>query len=107
MGTELSFAALKNQVSNVVWYGGEAFPVTDMSWIARQYYYDLMKYAALPTDQDTMNKCFTTSSNFWSATIRKNNYFTVEDESNNMFEILRDFSTRSTEQGFVNVISSA
>ncbi len=107
MGTELSFAALKNQVSKATWYGGDAFPVTDMNWIARQYYYDLMKYAALPTNQEAMNDYFKTSSNFWSAEISKNNYFTVEDESYNMYEILRDFSTRSTEQGFVNVISSA
>lgn len=107
MGTELSFAALKNQVSKAVWYGGDAFPVADMNWIARQYYYDLMKYAALPTNQEAMNDYFQTSSNFWSAEISKNNYFTVEDESYNMYEILRNFSTRSTEQGFVNVISSA
>lgn len=31
---------------------------------------------------------------------------TVEDESFNMFEILRNFATRSQEQGFVNVIVS-
>lgn len=107
MGTELSFAALKNQVSEVIWLGGEAFPVTDIKWVTRHYYYDLMKYAALPTSQETMSKYFKTSHNFWSADIRKNNYFTVEDESCNMFEILRNFSTRSTEQGFVNVISSS
>ena len=105
IGTELSFAALKNQVSHTVWYGGEAFPVKDMNWIARQYYYDLMKFAALPTSQEAMSDYYHTTSNFWSAEIQKNNYFTVEDEAFNMFEILRDFSTRSTEQGFVNVIS--
>lgn len=107
IGTELSFAALKNQVSNVTWYGGDAFPVTDMNWIDRQYYYDLMKYAALPTNQETMNEYFHTSSNFWSAEVEKNNYITVEDEFYNMYEILRDFSTRATQQGFVNVISSS
>lgn len=107
MGTELSFAALKNQVSRTFWYGGSAFPVTDMQWIAQQYYYDLMKYADLPTSQEVMESCFLTTPNFWSAEINKNNYFTVEDESFNMYEILREFSTRSTEQGFVNVISSA
>lgn len=105
VGTELSFAALKNQVSETTWYGGEAFPVTDMSWIVHQYYYDLMKFASLPTNQDAINNYFHTSPNFWSALVRKNNYLTVEDESYNMYEILRDFSTRSTEQGFINVIS--
>ena len=105
-GTELSFAALKNQVSKTRWYGGEAFPVTDMRWIAKQYYYELTKYANVSTNQDSMDEHFITSANFWSAVEEKNCYTTVEDESYNMFEILRDFSTRTSEQGFINVISS-
>lgn len=106
MGTELSFAALKNQVSETTWVGGEAFPVSDIRWIAKQYYYDLTGYASLPANQETMDEHFHTSPNFWSAAVGKNQYFTVEDESCNMFEILRDFSTRTTEQGFINVISA-
>lgn len=105
IGTELSFAALKNQVSKTKWYGGESFPVLDINWIDKQYYYDLMKYAGLPTSQDAMDQHFETSSNFWGAEVGENNYFTVEDESCNMFEIVRNFSTRSTGQGFINVIS--
>lgn len=105
-GTELSFAALRNQVSKTAWYGGEAFPVTDINWIDRQYYFDLMKYAGRPTNQNEMDNCFITSSNVWSAEKSENAYMTVEDESNNMFEVLRDFATRTTGQGFVNVISS-
>ena len=106
LGTELSFAALKNQVSKTKWFGGECFPVVDMHWIDMQYYYDLMKYADLPTTQEAMDERFETTSNYWSANISKHNYLTVEDESYNMFEILRNFATRSTEQGFINVISS-
>ncbi|MBQ6022865.1 MAG: hypothetical protein IJL25_08055 [Clostridia bacterium] len=106
VGTELSFAALKNQVSTATWYGGEAFPVTDMRWIDHQYYFDLMKYAQLPANQDEMDKRFVTSPNFWGAKAKKYNYITVEDEAFNMFEAIRDFSTRATEQGFVNVITS-
>lgn len=106
IGTELSFAALKNQVSETRWFGGETFPVLDIRWIDKQYYYDLMQYAGLPTSQTAMDERFFTSPNFWSAKISKNNYFVVEDESLNMFEILRNFATRSTEQGFINVISS-
>lgn len=105
VGTELSFAALKNQVSKTKWYGGEAFPVTDMRWIAKQYYYDLTKYANLPTSQQAMDEYFVTTPNFWSAEVDKNNYFTVEDEQNNMFEILREFATRTKEQGFINIVS--
>ncbi len=106
VGTELSFAALKNQVSEVTWYGGDAFPVTDMNWIAQQYYYDLTRYAGLPSAQNEMEKHFHTTPNYWSAKVADTSYMTVEDESYNMFEILRNFSTRSKEQGFVNVISS-
>ena len=105
-GTELSFGALKNQVSKTKWFGGEVFPVSDMHWIAKQYYYDLTKYAGLSTSQEVMDERFLTSPNFWSATAEKNSYITVEDEANNMFEVLRTFSTRTTEQGFVNIISS-
>lgn len=106
LGTEVSAVALKNQVSQTFWYGGEAFPVSDIHWIDRQYYYELMKYAGLPTEQETFQRVFTTTPDFWSAEIRKNHYMTVEDESFNMFEILRNFATRSQEQGFVNVIVS-
>lgn len=105
-GTELSFAALKNQVSKTKWFGGESFPVTDMRWIAKQYYYDLTKYAGISTSQEAMDEHFITSPNFWSACAEKNTYITVEDEANNMFEVLRAFATRTTEQGFINVISS-
>ena len=105
LGTELSFAALKNQIAKTEWYGGEAFPVTDIRWIDQQYYYDLTKYAGLPTNQESMNEFFRTSANFWSAEVEPRNFITVEDESFNMFEILRTFSTRTSEQGFINVIS--
>lgn len=105
IGTELSFAALKNQISKTYWYGGETYPVIDQNWINRQYYYDLLKYAGLPTKQEELEKVFIVSPLFWSAESMENAYMTVEDESNNLFEVVRDFSTRASEQGFVNVIS--
>ena len=105
VGTELSFAGLKHQVAHTAWYGGEAFPVTDMHWIVKQYYYDLLHYAGLPISQKSIDDYFQTSPNLWNARIQKNQYITVEDESCNMFEIKRDFSTRATEQSFINIIS--
>ena len=105
-GTELSFTALKNQVSRASWYGGDAFPVQDMHWIVKQYYYDLMHYASLPELQTMVDEVFVTSANMWEAKALKRNYITVEDESYNMFEVKREFSTRATEQGFINVIST-
>lgn len=105
VGTELSFAALKYQIKKAGWYGGETFPVVDMNWISKQYYFDLMKYAGLPTSQELMDQKFITSANYWGAPIEKNGFITVEDENFNIFEALRDFSTRTTSQGFVNIIS--
>lgn len=106
VGTELSFAALKNQVSTTSWYGGDAFPVLDMHWIAKQYHYDLLTYASLPAEQSVMDEVFKVSPNMWEVTIQDNKYITVEDESFNMFEVKREFSTRARNQGFVNVIST-
>lgn len=105
VGTELSFAALKNQVAQTQWYGGEVFPVTDIHWIARQYYYDLLHYAGLPVSQESMDDYFKTSPNLWNARVRDNQYLTVEDEACNMFELRREFATRARKQGFVNIIS--
>lgn len=105
MGTELSFAALKNQIPRTEWYGGETFPVVDVHWIASQYYYDLLHYADLPVSQEAMDEYFKVSPNLWNVKVRKNQYLTVEDEACNMFEIKRAFSTRATNQGFINIIS--
>ena len=106
VGTELSFAALKNQISKTVWYGGESFPVLDMHWIAKQYHHDLLSYASLPTAQSFMDEVFHVSPNMWEANLENRKYITVEDENCNMFEVKREFSTRAKKQGFINVISS-
>ena len=106
MGTELSFAALKNQVEKTQWCGGEAFPVEDIRWIVRQYYFDLLNYAGLPAQQETIDEKFLVSTDMWGSPASRNQYITVEDESFNMFEVKRDFATRALEQGFINVITS-
>ena len=106
MGTELSMVALKNQVKKTVWYGGEAFPVLDARWIAKQYYYDLLDYAQLPTNQETFDQCFLTSFNMCNERVNDYSFITVEDDRNNLFETRRNFATIAEQQGFVNVISS-
>ncbi len=106
MGTEISMVALKNQIKRTVWYGGEAFPVLDAAWIAKQYYYDLLTYANLPTNQEIFDKCFQTSLNMCNERVSDNSFVTVEDDRNNLFETRRNFATISEKQGFVNVISS-
>lgn len=106
MGTELSMVALKNQVKKTVWYGGDVYPVRDVRWIAKQYYYDLLDYAQMPTTQETFDSCFQTSFNMCNESVNDYSYITVEDERNNLFEIRRNFATIAEQQGFVNVISS-
>ena len=106
MGTEISAVALKNQVKQTVWYGGEAFPVMDARWIAKQYYYDLLDYAQLPTTQETFDKCFQASFNMCNERVCDYSFITVEDDRNNLFETRRNFATIAQQQGFVNVISS-
>ena len=106
MGTELSMVALKNQVKKAVWYGGDAYPVMDARWIAKQYYYDLLDYAKLPTNQETFDKLFQTSFNMCDERVCDYSFISVEDDRNNLFETRRNFATIAEEQGFVNVISS-
>lgn len=106
IGTELSMVALRNQVKNAVWYGGDAYPVLDAHWIAKQYYYDLLDYANLPANQETFEKCFRTSFNMCNKRMDNYSFVTVEDDRNNLFETRRNFATIAENQGFVNVISS-
>jgi hypothetical protein len=106
IGTELSMVALKNQIKKAVWYGGEAYPVLDVHWIAKQYYYDLLNYAQLPTNQETFDNRFQTSFNMCDERVSDYSFITVEDDRNNLFETRRNFATIAEEQGFVNVISS-
>jgi len=106
IGTELSMVALKNQVKETAWYGGDKFPVQDVRWIAKQYYHDLMKYAQLPANQETFDRYFHTSFNMCNEKVKDNAFITVEDDRNNLFESRRNFATIAEKQGFVNVVSS-
>ncbi len=106
MGTELSLVALKNHVEKVVWYGGDAYPVLDQHWIAKQYYHDLLSTTPLPATQETFDKYFKVSFNFCNEQTKDNSFVSVEDEFFNLFEVKREFATTAKKQGFVNVISS-
>ena len=106
MGTEISLVALKNQVKKTMWYGGDAFPVLDARWIAKQYYHDLLDYANLPATQETFDHCFEASSNMCDEKVQDFSFVCVEDDRYNLFEIRRNFAAMAEKQGFVNVISS-
>ena len=104
-GTELSFLALKNQIKKAEWFGGEAFPVADMHWITSQYLQELADYANISPDMKIFSERFVCNSDMWSAKITRGNYVIVEDEAFNLFESYNNFSSRSVEQGYVNVVS--
>jgi len=105
MGTELSAVALRHQIANTVWVSSERFPVTDIRWIAGQYYNTICSYIGCPQTQEAFAEAFKTDANLWNLGVNDNAFITVEDEFNNLFETTRLYSTRAKNQGFVNVIS--
>jgi hypothetical protein len=105
IGTELSSVALRYQVSNTVWVSSERFPVLDMRWIAGQYYSIICDYIGHPQSQETLGNVFKVDANLWNLGVNANAFITIEDEFNNLFEMTRLYSTRASNQGFVNVIS--
>lgn len=105
VGTELMIAGIRNQINSTEWYSYTKFPVIDMKWISEQYYSSLCKYASLNPKQEELSKRMKFNNNLWSVEKSDYKYLVVEDEFCNMFEIARQFSTRGTEESFVNVIS--
>ena len=105
VGTEINSVAMKYQISDTRWISSEKFPVTDIKWIDGQYYRKICGYADLPTSQESFNKAFKVDSNLWDMEARENSFLVVEDEFQNLFELVRLFSTRAKSQGFINVIS--
>ena len=105
LGTEINAVALKYQLKNTYWIGNEKFPVTDIKWIAGQYYKEICDYADLPCSQDAFNRAFNVESNLWSHEKQDNAFAVVEDEFQNLFEVTRTFASRTRKQGFINVIS--
>ncbi|MDR0950296.1 MAG: hypothetical protein LBM13_01470 [Candidatus Ancillula sp.] len=105
MGTEIATTAIKNQVSEVDWFANEQFPVTDMKWIAGQYYPAITEYAEIDQTQEALSLHLNAKADMWSA-VQKNNSFTiVEDEISNAYQIINLFKCRGIEQNFINVIS--
>lgn len=105
MGTELNTVALKYQIGETLWLSSDKFPVTDMKWIAGQYYKEICQYTNLPVSQEAFSKSFHVESNLWGLGVKDNSFMVVEDEFRNLFEMTRLFSSRAVSQGFINVIS--
>ena len=105
IGTEINSVAMKYQIPNTSWISSDKFPVLDLKWIAGQYYKKICDYTNLPISQEAFNKSFHVNSNLWDSARQKNSFLVVEDEFQNLFELVRVFSTRAEQQGFINVIS--
>ncbi len=104
-GTELGALALKYHVSEVEWVGGDRFPVLDMSWIAGQYYKEITGFAELEPSQHALARSLVPRVNPANMPQSSRSFLIVEDEASNVFESVRAFSSRSTENGFVNLLS--
>lgn len=105
LGTEISATALKFHVSRVEWVGGDRFPVVDMSWIAGQYYGKITSFAEMDPSQREMATALQARPNPLALEQEKRRFLVVEDEFWNVYEALRLFASRSTETGFINLIS--
>ena len=105
MGTEIGAVALKYQVPQFHWVGGDAFPVEDMQWIAEQYYAQINRFADIELSQDALDEAFVPISNPWAVPQHDNYFLIVEDEIANVYETIRKYATRARESGFVNLIS--
>ncbi len=105
VGTELGAVALKNKVSNVKWYSYEKFPATDIRWIASQYYGPLCKVMDIPVSQAELEQRLGISGDIWAMPKGDNCFVIAEDEYNNPYEMIRQFSTRALKQSFIHVLS--
>ena len=105
VGTELGALALKYHVSEVRWVGGSRFPVVDMNWIAGQYFEQMSDFAELELSQRALTTSLLPEPNPLELAQSRRRFLIVEDEFWNVYESLRMFETRSTESGFVNLIS--
>jgi hypothetical protein len=105
VGTEISAVALKYQVDQVHWVGGTSFPVTDMKWIAEQYYAAINQFADLDMSQDALSDSIVAVASPWHLGQSDNYFLVVEDETRNIYETVRQFATRAKRSGFINLIS--
>lgn len=105
VGTELGAVALAHKVSGVNWFSYEKFPATDIRWIVSQYYGPLCKVMDIPVSQSELEKRLAISGDIWSMHKADNCFVVAEDEYNNSYEMIRQFSTRASKQAFIHVLS--
>ncbi len=104
-GIELASVALRNQVRHVSWFSSEKAPIQDIKWIAGQYYPHITKYANLTNQQHSIEDRLSYNTNLWGSEVVEEGFVIAEDEFCNLFETLRLYLSRGSNQIFVNVIS--
>ena len=104
-GAELAAVAIKNQIPKVTWYSETKSPVRDISWIAGQYHTTICRYMNIPSQQSNLYDKLWFESNIWNVPSEGESFTIVEDEFCNMFNTLRAYMSRGSEQAFVNVLS--
>ena len=105
IGTELGAVGVSGKVSEVNWLSYEKFPATDIRWIVSQYYGPLCNTMEIPVSQAELEKRLNISADIWSMARRSDAFVIAEDEYNNPYEIIRQFSTRASKQAFIHVLS--
>lgn len=104
-GSEIATMAIKYGLDQVYWLAA-SFPVLDMKWIFGQYYKSVCDFSSLPGKQHRINDYLSFDSNIWSSKVTKEAFIIVEDEYSNLYEMIRQYSTRGQYQSFVGVITS-
>ncbi|MBQ9041682.1 MAG: hypothetical protein IJ111_02575 [Eggerthellaceae bacterium] len=104
-GSELGLVALCAQISKSAWAARDSVPLVDQRWILGQYYGEIFRFANLPQEQGQVDKRFEFYPDMWSMPKEPRRFVVAEDEFNNLFEMSRQFSTRGSEEAFVNVLS--
>ncbi len=105
VGTELGAVAVAGKVSQVDWASYEKFPATDIRWIVSQYYGSLCGVMKIPVSQSELENRLRIYGDYWSKSRGENSFVIAEDEFNNPYEVIRQFTTRATKQSFVHVLS--
>ena len=104
-GVELAAIAVKNQVPQVTWYCETKAPIRDIKWLAGQHHPTICRYMNQPAQQKSLYEKINFVPNLWSTEKAKEQFIIAEDEFCNMFNTLRAFLSRGTNQSFVNVLS--
>lgn len=106
IGTELGLVALRKGIEKVSWVAQGSVPLLDLRWILGQYYREICEFAELPSEQIQVDERFRFYPSLWSMERADHLFLVAEDESFNLFETMRQYDTRGTDESMMCVLSS-